>query len=246
MLVLGLDTATWVASVGLVNDREVVAEESVCVETGHTDIILSLVQRVLAAANVTLTQVEGIGISIGPGSFSGLRIGLSTAKGFAYALDQRLVGVSTLEALAMTLIGWEGEVCTVLDARRQEVYAALFSCNGQGQVQRLTADSVLSPAELMELLRSEAVTSRCVFIGDGAEVYAGLLRERYGDAVRILPSPSFYHTHHTHGAAVARLAFERLQAGKADNLQQLVPQYIRASDAERKRLLKHDTTPVRS
>ena len=245
MFVLGLDTATWVASVGLVNAREVVAEESVHVKTGHTDIILSLVQRVLAAANVSLTEVYGIGVSIGPGSFSGLRIGLSTAKGLAYGLGQRIVGVSTLEALAMTLRDWEGNVCAVLDARRQEVYAALFSCNGQGQGQRLTADHVFSPADFIEWLWSEAAVSRCVFVGDGAQVYKGLLRERYGDTVRISPSPFSCHSSRTPGAVVARLAFERLQAGESDNLQQLVPHYIRISDAERKRLLRHGSPPIR-
>ena len=236
MLVLGIDTATWFACVGLVNDGTVVAEESVHVSTGHADVLLPLIQQVLTQAGVRLTSVEGIGVSIGPGTFSGLRIGLSTAKGLCYGLGQQLVGVSTLEALAATVSDWEGHICTLLDARRKEVYAAFFLSEPNGQLQRLTQDLVMVPDELLKRhgeYASNGEARPCLFIGDGAEVYRDLIRDTYGHKTQFLP----WATHHPSGGTVARLAWQRLRAGDADELQSLVPRYIRVSDAERKRML---------
>ena len=231
MLVLGIDTATWFACIGLVNDGAVLVEESAHVSTGHTDILLPLVQHVLTQAGVALTSVEGIGVSIGPGAFSGLRIGLSTAKGLCYGLGQRLVGVSTLEALAATVSDWDGRVCTLLDARRKEVYGAFFRYERSGQLQRLTQDMLMVPDELREHV-SNKETRPCLFIGDGAEAYHDLIRDIYGERAQFLP----WATHHPSGGAVARLAWQRLQTGDADEIQSLVPRYLRVSDAERKRM----------
>ena len=236
MLVLGIDTATWFACVGLVNDGTVLAEQSVHVSTGHADVLLPLIQQVLTQAGVPLTRLEGIGVSIGPGTFSGLRIGLSTAKGLCYGLGQRLVGVSTLEALTATVSNWEGRVCALLDARRKEVYAAFFLYGRNGQLQRLTQDMVMVPDELLKRhgqhLSGKEIRP-CLFIGDGAEVYCDLIRDTYGQKARFLP----WATHHPSGGTVARLAWQRLQTGDADEIQSLVPRYIRVSDAERKRML---------
>jgi tRNA threonylcarbamoyladenosine biosynthesis protein TsaB len=191
---------------------------------------------VLTQAGVALTSVEGIGVSIGPGTFSGLPIGLSTAKGLCYGLGQQLVGVSTLEALAATVSDWEGRVCTLLDARRKEVYAAFFWCERNGQPQRLTHDMVMIPDELLKRQGEHVSNTQrpCLFIGDGAEVYHDLIRDIYrerGEQVQFLP----WATHHPSGGAVARLAWQRLQTGDTDEMQSLVPRYIRVSDAERKR-----------
>jgi tRNA threonylcarbamoyladenosine biosynthesis protein TsaB len=226
VLVLGLDTATWFASVGLVRDGSVLAEESCRVRTGHTDILLPLVRQLVSRAGVGLTELDGIGVSIGPGSFSGLRVGLNTAKGLCYALGLALVGVSTLEALATTVGDWQGRICVLLDARRKEVYAAVFVHGPQRRLRRLTPDMVLAPDDLWS-----HISPPCLFIGDGAEAYRGLIRDRYGDAVRFVSWASC----HPSGAAVARLALPRLRAGESDDVSKLVPRYVRLSEAERKR-----------
>ena len=236
MLTLGIDTATWFACVGLANNGTVVAEKSVHVRTGHADILLPLIEQVLRKADVALTNVEGIGVSVGPGTFSGLRIGLSTAKGLCYGLGQQLVGVSTLEALAATVTDWEGLVGALLDARRKEVYAAFFLYGRKGQLKRLTPDTVMVPDELLKRHGQHAAnkeTRPCLFIGDGAEVYRDPIRDTYGEKAQFLP----WATHHPSGGTIARLAWQRLRAGDADEIQSLVPQYIRVSDAERKRAL---------
>ena len=226
VLVLGLDTATWFTSVGLVRDGSVLTEESRRVQTGHTDILLPLVHQLVSRAGVGLTELGGIGVSVGPGSFSGLRVGLNTAKGLCYALGLALVGVSTLEALATTVWDWQGRICVLLDARRKEVYAAVFARDQHRRLRRMTPDMVLAPDELWS-----HISPPCLFIGDGAEAHHGLIQDRYGDAAQFLSWDSC----HPSGVAVARLALPRLEAGESDDVGKLVPRYVRLSEAERKR-----------
>ncbi len=226
MLVLGLDTATWFTSVGLVRDGGILAEESRRVQTGHADVLLPLVRRLVSRSGIGLTELDGIGVSIGPGSFSGLRVGLNTAKGLCYALGLALVGVSTLEALAATVYDWQGRMCVLLDARRKEVYAAVFVRDQHRRLRRLTPDMVLAPNEL-----GAHISPPCLFLGDGAEAYRGLIQDRYGDAAQSLS----WARCHPSGIAVARLALPRLEAGESDDVGKLVPRYVRLSEAERKR-----------
>jgi tRNA threonylcarbamoyladenosine biosynthesis protein TsaB len=226
MLVLGIDTATRIASVGLVRGGEPLAEESCQAVPSHTEILLPLISSLLARSGISLAEVSGIGLSIGPGSFTGLRIALSTVKGFAYALGQKVVGVSTLDALARTVTTGEGFICALLDARKREVYAALFRRGPQGGLDRLTPDLVLAPQALLE-----RVPLPCLFLGDGVGTYGGLIQEWCGPAARLLP----FATHHPRGAVVAGMAWERLGRGEHDDLNTLVPCYVRPPEAELKR-----------
>lgn len=226
MLVLGLDTATSVASVGLVDGDKPLAEESCRGVSSHTETLFPLIARVLDRASVSLAEVKGVGVSIGPGSFTGLRVALSAAKGVCYALGQKLIGVPTLEALAGTVVDSVGLICPILDARRGEVYAALFRRDGRGNIERVTADLVLSPQALLSRIHEQ-----CTFLGDGAEVYEKLIRQHCGAADRILP----FTTHHPCGTIIAKMAQGRLCRGEHDSISTLVPCYVRASEAERKR-----------
>ena len=226
MLVLGIDTATPIASVGLIREKTILVERSYTVTSSHAENLLPLIAEVLRLAQVSLSEVEGIGVTIGPGAFSGLRIALSTVKGFAYALSQRVVGISTLLALAHCVNGWTGRICVVLDARKREVYSACFERDKAGTVRRLTEDSVLSPRDLLE-----QAASSCLFIGDGVDRYRDLIQEHCGtraQLVALADSPP-------RGSVVARLAWERFRRGEQDDVSQLVPHYIRRSDAERNR-----------
>jgi tRNA threonylcarbamoyladenosine biosynthesis protein TsaB len=226
MLVLGIDTATATASVGVVGYGEPLAEESCHAVSSHTETLFPLVTRVLYDAGVSLAEVNGIGVSIGPGSFTGLRVALCAAKGVCYALGQRIVGVPTLEALAGTVADWEGLVCPILDARKREVYAALFRRDEDGIIERLTPDLVLSPVALLSRIHE-----RCIFLGDGIEAYDKLIRQHCGAAARLLP----FATHHPRGTVIAKMAGERLSHGHHDNVNALVPRYVRLSEAELKR-----------
>lgn len=226
MHVLGFDTATSIASVGLVSDGSVLVEESTPAAANHTETLLPLILRVLERAKFTLADVQGLGVSIGPGSFTGLRIALGTAKGFAYALGQKIVGVSTLEALARTITDWEGDIRPVFDARKGEVYTALFHRQPNGELHRLSPDIVVAPHTFFRHLDAD-----CLFLGDGVEKYGELLQERCGAQARLLP----FCAHHPRGGVVAYLAWERLRKGESNDIGALAPLYVRRPDAEFKR-----------
>lgn len=185
----------------------------------HVTTLPALIAEVLAEARATIEDVDGIAVSIGPGSFTGLRIGLALAKGIAFAGGAPLVGVPTLEALAWVAEAAPGEtICAALDARKREVYAALFTATTAGP-RRLTSDLALAPEALAAWL-----APRSVVVGDAAAVYE-VLRVP-GHTVRP------FATHHPRGGVVARLGWERLRAGPVVNAGELEPTYVRAPDAE--------------
>jgi tRNA threonylcarbamoyladenosine biosynthesis protein TsaB len=226
MLILGIDTATPIASVGVTRNGEVLAEESLRERVNHTETLLPLIGRVLDHVGVTLPEIEGIGVSIGPGSFTGLRIAVGTVKGFAYAMGQKVVGVPTLAALARTVSEWEGLICPLLDARKGEIYAALFRRDHDGHLIQLLPDQVLLPRQLLA-----RITESCLFLGDGGTAYGELIQHSCGALAHLLP----FTTHHPRGAVIARMAWERLQNGSPDDLQSLVPAYVRLPEAVVKR-----------
>jgi tRNA threonylcarbamoyladenosine biosynthesis protein TsaB len=219
MLVLGIDTATWTAAVGVVRDVTVLAETSEATRASHVASLPRLVEAAVAAAGVRLHDLEGIAVSIGPGSFTGLRIGLSLAKGMAFAGGLPLAAVPTLEALAAVADAAPGAtVWAALDARMREVYAAPFRADTGGPV-RLGADEALAPGDLAARLGPDAVV-----VGDAPDAYP-VLRER---GARVLP----FATHHPRGGVVALLGARLLAAGRGANPGPLEPAYVRASQAE--------------
>lgn len=218
--VLGIDTATWTATVGVSRDGTVLAEVVARESRSHTVSLPGLVERVLADAGLRIEDVEGLAVSIGPGSFTGLRIGLALAKGIAFAGGVPLVGVPTLEALACVADAAPGTtVCAALDARKREVYAALFAVEGDGTPRRLTDDLVLPPDELARRLPAS-----CLLVGDAGEVYADVLAPR----ATLRP----FATYHPRGGVIARLGARRLAEGEAANPGTLEPVYVRPPEAE--------------
>ncbi|MEE8229409.1 MAG: tRNA (adenosine(37)-N6)-threonylcarbamoyltransferase complex dimerization subunit type 1 TsaB [candidate division NC10 bacterium] len=224
MIVLGIESASPQGGVALVGDEGVIAEYALNVEATYTERLMPTVDRVLQDARVTFPEVEGLAISIGPGSFTGLRIGLSTVKGLALATGKPVVGVSTLQALAWSLPYCRYPVCPILDARKKEVYCALFEYRGVELV-CLMEESVLAPEDLVQ-----RISQPTCFIGDGWRVYAAFLREALGGLA--IPPPT---SRGASPAAVADLGRRRLLQGEKDPVEELVPRYIRLSEAELKR-----------
>ena len=201
-------------------DGKIVAEAAERTPQAHAASLPSLVTRVLADAGVTVRDLNAVAVSIGPGSFTGLRIGLGFAKGLVLARGLMLVGVPTLEALAEVAGGTPGEtICAALDARKQEVYAAFFRAVDGGRVERLGPDEALAPTILAERLEPSFV-----LVGDAAEAYADVL---VGRAV-VRP----FATHQPRGGVVGRLGSERLIAGEAASPGDVEPVYVRAPEAE--------------
>ena len=203
----------------MARDDAVLAEVSEVTTPSHGSALPRLVEAALGAAGLAWEDVDGLAVSIGPGSFTGLRIGLSLAKGIAYAGDLPMAAVPTLEALAWTAGAEPGAtVWTLLDARMREVYAASFAWTAAGP-ERRTPDEALRPDEAAGRLRPP-----CVVVGDAPDAYP-ILRV---PGIRVLPFAS----HPPRGGIVARLGARRLTRGEVADTGTLEPAYVRPSQAE--------------
>jgi tRNA threonylcarbamoyladenosine biosynthesis protein TsaB len=225
MLVLGVETSTLQGGVALVGEDRLVSEFLLNVEVTHSERLLPAIDRMLRDAGVGLDAVSGIAVSIGPGSFTGLRIGLSTVKGLAYASGIPVVGVPTLEALAWSVPFAAVQVCPVLDARKHEVYAALFRFE-RGVLKRLMEDTAVAPEALCSRIRKPTL-----FLGDALPVYGELFRRLLGDRMLIPPLAN----RGARPACVAELGRRRLERGERESADTLVPRYLRPSEAELRR-----------
>jgi tRNA threonylcarbamoyladenosine biosynthesis protein TsaB len=226
MVVMGIETSTLRGGVALVSEQGVLSEHLFHVRATHAERLLPSIDRLLSEAGLALPELDGIAVAIGPGSFTGLRIGLSTAKGLAAAAGKAIVGVPTLEAMAWTVPFCAHPVCPVLDARKGEIYAALFRHQGERAI-RLMDDAALSPEELIARIHEPTV-----FLGDGLAAYGEVLKRRLNELL-LLPPLSLRGGGRP--AAVAELGLRRLLAGEADDVVRLRPRYVRPSEAELKR-----------
>jgi tRNA threonylcarbamoyladenosine biosynthesis protein TsaB len=220
--ILAIDTATWTCAVALVRDGRVLAERAERSQSSHAGTLPRLVEEVLAAAGERPEPGDAVAVSIGPGSFTGLRIALSFAKGLAFAGGLRLVGVPTLDALAVGALPWEGRLCAALDARKQEIYAALYERDGG--IVRLGAPRAVAAARL-----AGELDGAWTFVGEAVGVYGEAFRAALGARAILLPPA----THPPRASAVARLAAARLAGEPAgDDLVALAPVYVRPPEAE--------------
>ena len=240
MRILGIDTATPVASVALVENAKVLAEQIYpepddsgsslnYPKKNHAEIIVPLIDSVLARAKVSWRDLAAVAVSIGPGSFTGVRIGLSTVKGLLFGWDLPVVGISTLQAYAADIPGSEELICSMLDARKKEVYMALFRRRGEA-IERMTEDRVMPIAVAIRKISECAQNTPCLLTGAGAEVYAAEFQSALGRVVRIEHERA-----HSTATAVARLGEQRIACAEADDLAGLLPAYVRQSEAESKR-----------
>lgn len=228
MVVLGLDTATACAAVGLCVDGALRVEQREMTRS-HAVTLPGIIQRVLGEAGVDFRGLDAIGVAAGPGSFTGLRVGLSTAKGLAFATGARLVGVSTLEAWARGVGDHVGVVVPMLDARKSEVYTARFR-SGAGACRRIAEDCLVPVATALTALPEGAL-----IVGDADRAYAEEIARCAGVSVEVRP----FAQHGPSGAAVAqlaaeRLAAERLAAGEPAAEIDMEPAYLRPAEAELK------------
>ena len=178
MIVLALDTATRAPSVAVVDGETVLAESSLAPGETHSRTLLPLVKTLLDGAGLTFPELDLLAVGTGPGSFTGLRIGLAAAKGLAWAAGKPLVGVPTLDALALAWSGGEETVCTLIDARKGQLYAALYDLDGSESRQRRLDFGVYDVEELAGL-----ITGETVFFGDGARAWGQALSDRLGGSV---------------------------------------------------------------
>ena len=223
MLILAFESSARAASVALLRDGSLLSQYSQCSQLTHSRTLLPMAEDMLKNAELTLDDVDLFAVAHGPGSFTGVRIGVSMVKGLAWASDKACVGVSTLEAMAWHGLSAGGLICPVMDARRSQVYNALFRME-DGRPVRLTEDRPLALAELAEELR--ALNERAFLVGDGAELTQRALTE-WG--IPCVLAPENLRMQSAWGVAMAA---QDKTPGNADTL---LPVYLRLSQAERER-----------
>ena len=225
MLILALDSTATVASVALCEDERLLGEYTISNGNTHSETLLPMVESLLEHFALSTDEIDLFAASAGPGSFTGVRIGAATVKGLSFATQKPCLGVSTLEALAHNLIGVNGLVCPVMNARRQQVYTALFRIRN-GQAVRLMEDRAMAITELDEVLA--AYDEPVWLCGDGYDVTAAILTHPIACTPQRLRLQSAYSV-----AQVARAAYE---AGVRTTDAEMVATYLRLSQAERERL----------
>ena len=224
MFVLGIETATWLGSVALVTESEVIAEYTLNIRRTHSERLMGMIAQLLSDTTVALKDLDGIAVSIGPGSFTGLRIGLSTVKGLCFANDLRMAAVPTLRAMASRMCFSPYPVCPLLDAKKREIYGALYD------VSEGAARSVLAPCAISLDKLLKQISGTTIFSGDGTTMFRDPIRETLGDRALFAPS----HSAHPDAAAVARLGLSALQRGEHAEPFGIEPIYLRRSEAEMK------------
>ena len=228
MRVLALDTSTMLGSVALCEDNNLIAEEQLGVEVTHSERLMATINHLLNISRWSLNSLNGLAVAIGPGSFTGLRIGLATAKGIALGLKKPLVGVSSLQVLAYNGVTFPSTVVSIIDARRKQVYSAAyrFSKTKIPKPKLIMEETVIDPALLCRKLKS--LSGKLLLVGDGVLTYEKQFRRLLGDKAHILPQEMKF----PHAGYAAMIAREKLKRGKGDDIVKLTPNYIRRSDAE--------------
>ncbi|MGS0765424.1 tRNA (adenosine(37)-N6)-threonylcarbamoyltransferase complex dimerization subunit type 1 TsaB [Syntrophomonas curvata] len=230
MLILAIDSATPVAGVALMNDGRLIKEEFSNYKKTHSETLMLMVDRVLSECECTVNQVDVFAVTTGPGSFTGLRIGLAAVKGLSMAVGRPVVGVSTLDTLAHNICAGEALVCPLLDARKQEVYCGFYDVAGKLPLP-LLEPMACSPEEFLEYALKAAAKhakNRIVLLGDGYYPYTEFFVEKLGKRL-VVPPP---HLMLPRASALAGLGADKFAKGLVEDIIQLRPSYIRLSEAE--------------
>lgn len=235
MRILAVDTCAKSCSVAVSDAGRVLAEIATRRRQTHSRHLMRMVDMALELSGVAMEDVDAFGVTRGPGSFTGLRIGISTVKGMAMAAARPMVGVSSLQALAWPMSCCGDLVCALLDAGKGEVYTASYRFQGgrpdaaswgaaaAGAPDGFMKERVVPPEVLVA-----SISERCVLVGDGVRTYGETITAHLG-SLACMPPDEF---HDVRASSVARIAMMRLEDGPADGIGDLTPQYLRKSDAE--------------
>lgn len=228
MTILAFETSAKAASAALFREGVLLGETYQNTGLTHSQTLLSMAESLMASCGVAAGDIDAVGVAAGPGSFTGVRIGVAAAKGFAWGREIPCVGVSTLAAMAVGFGAWQGYVCPVMDARRSQVYNALFRVDC-GKCTRIREDRAISLRDLGEDVKN--LSGPIFLVGDGSVLCYNTLLETVPGLV--LPPE---HRRHQRAAGVALEAARILETGARPSGAELVPNYLRLSQAERERL----------
>lgn len=232
MLILAFETSAKAAGVALFEDGKLLAETYQNTGLTHSQTLLVMAEDLLKQCGFAPKAVQAVAVAAGPGSFTGVRIGVAAAKGFAWGLQIPCYGVSTLQSMALGLGVHSGTVCTVMDARRSQVYNALFSAEN-GSLSRITADRAIALTDLAEELKQ--AKQPIFLVGDGSELTYRTLKDMLPGLV--MPQESRMHQR---AVGVGLAALQAIAEGQRGDAEALQPNYLRLSQAEREKLEKQN------
>ena len=220
MNILAIDTSSQNATVALINDERLVGEYTINNKKTHSQIIMPLISDLISKSGLDISDIDVFATGIGPGSFTGLRIGVATCKALAQANNKKIIGVSSLEILAKSVYFTEKTVCSIIDARRDDVYNAVYK-NGIC----LSDDRVININELL----NELGDNETVFVGDGVNAHKDLIKEKMGNKAFFAPKNILM----AKAGVLAQIALEKALNNDFDEISTLNPIYLRSSQAER-------------
>ncbi len=227
MKILGIESSSLVAGVALVSDGVLTAEYTVNYKKTHSQTLLPMLDEVVRLLDQDLHTIDGIAVSAGPGSFTGLRIGSATAKGLGLALKKPLLAIPTVEALAYNLWGASSLICPIMDARRNQVYTGLYYAEDEIRIEK--APCAVDMHQLIGELNARG--EKVLFLGDGVPVYAAMIREEISVPCAFAPAQSG----RQRAASVASLGELYMKQGRLVTAAGFKPEYLRKPQAERER-----------
>ncbi|MGM0452271.1 MAG: tRNA (adenosine(37)-N6)-threonylcarbamoyltransferase complex dimerization subunit type 1 TsaB [Thermodesulfobacteriota bacterium] len=223
MKILAVDTATKTCSVAVSDDSDIIVAHTARYARTHARHIMTMIDGIVQAAEITMEDIDGFAVTLGPGSFTGLRIGISTVKGLAMAVKKPVAGVSALEALAAQFFAATDLICPLIDARKGEVYAGVYRWTPDG-CEPVFPAKVASPEQAVS-----GIDGPCLFVGNGAAQYRQRISACLGEWARFVP-PVF---NPVRAAMVAHLGYRQFAAHSAGDARTVQPVYIRRPDAQR-------------
>ncbi|MDY6822691.1 MAG: tRNA (adenosine(37)-N6)-threonylcarbamoyltransferase complex dimerization subunit type 1 TsaB [Thermodesulfobacteriota bacterium] len=221
MKILAVDTATFSCGLALAADDQILFQSAHISRQTHSRRLMPMIDAALKTTGLTLDGLNGFAVTKGPGSFTGLRIGISTVKGLAAVADKPVAGISSLDALAWPFVFTAMPVCVLMDARKSEVYTCRYQNDGN-TLARITEEQALPPAEALQGLKTPHIV-----VGSGVEAYRDLIRETAGE--NAVPAMRFQHI--INPAIVAHLGMQQLKNGTASTAGTITPVYLRQPDA---------------
>lgn len=231
MIILNIDSSTPVAGIAVADDQKLLGEIMINTKNTHSEKLMPMVQQLLQELEISMQDIDAVAVMQGPGSFTGLRIGMATAKGLAQGAGKRFIAVPTLDCFAYNLIHYPGIICPVMNAQKKQVYTAIY--RGNQTLQRLSDYQAIAAEQLAQQL--QALQEDVWFVGDGVEAFGDVFSNALGvqchfaDGHQILPR----------AGSLAMLAAQKAAAGQFDDIFGTELIYIRKSEAEVQWEAKH-------
>lgn len=234
MKIMAFDTAAAVAAVAVVEDTKLLGEYIINNKKKHSEKLMPMAESLLKDLSLSPSDIDVFAVSVGPGSFTGIRIGVSTVKAMAYATGKRIAGIPTLDALAFNAPLYGGIVCPLIDARNDQVYTALYK-NENGRQIKITEYMAVDISEIIEKIKMTGEDT--VFVGEAADLHKDHIVSELKTNAHFMPG----NLQIQRASAVAHLAYIKVGSGEQDNCYDLVPLYLRKSQAERELEKKNKT-----